>query len=51
VFVESVLYGVNAFDQYGVELGKELARALLSGDTGSLDAPAKELAARIGVTP
>lgn len=29
VFVESVLYGINAFDQWGVELGKELATALL----------------------
>lgn len=29
VFVESVLYDINAFDQWGVELGKELATALL----------------------
>ena len=29
VFVESVLYGINAFDQWGVELGKELATGLL----------------------
>lgn len=29
VFVEACLYGVNAFDQWGVELGKELATALL----------------------
>lgn len=29
VFVEAVLYGINAFDQWGVELGKELATALL----------------------
>ena len=29
VFVEGVLYGVNSFDQWGVELGKELATALL----------------------
>lgn len=28
VFVQSVLFGVNAFDQYGVELGKSLAAAL-----------------------
>ncbi|MGX6648934.1 glucose-6-phosphate isomerase [Maricaulaceae bacterium MS644] len=51
VFVESVLYGVNAYDQYGVELGKDLARALLAGDSGSLDAPARDIAGRIGVTP
>ncbi|MEM5499991.1 glucose-6-phosphate isomerase [Ahrensia kielensis] len=29
VFVEAQLYGINAFDQWGVELGKELATALL----------------------
>ena len=29
VFVEGVLYGINSFDQWGVELGKELATALL----------------------
>ena len=29
VFVEGVLYGINSFDQWGVELGKELATGLL----------------------
>ncbi len=29
VFVEAQLFGINAFDQWGVELGKELATALL----------------------
>jgi glucose-6-phosphate isomerase len=28
VFVESVIWGVNAFDQWGVELGKKLAGEL-----------------------
>ncbi|MBB4120857.1 glucose-6-phosphate isomerase [Martelella radicis] len=35
VFVEGVLFGINSFDQWGVELGKELATGLLpvvSGD-------------------
>ena len=35
VFVEGVILGINSFDQWGVELGKELATALgpvLSGD-------------------
>ncbi|SVE32010.1 uncharacterized protein METZ01_LOCUS484864 [marine metagenome] len=27
VFVESVIWGINAFDQWGVELGKHLAEA------------------------
>ena len=30
VFVENVIWGSNAFDQYGVELGKKLARSLES---------------------
>jgi glucose-6-phosphate isomerase len=29
VFVEAALFGINAFDQWGVELGKELATELL----------------------
>ena len=35
VFVQSVLWNINAFDQWGVELGKSLAseiRPVLSGD-------------------
>ena len=38
VFVEGVLLGINSFDQWGVELGKELAKALepvLAGDEGT----------------
>lgn len=40
VFVEAQLYGINAFDQWGVELGKELATELLpvvSGETSAKD--------------
>ncbi len=29
VFVSGALWGINSFDQWGVELGKELATALL----------------------
>lgn len=35
VFVEAVLFGINAFDQWGVELGKELATGLLPVVQGS----------------
>ena len=28
VFVQSVVWGINAFDQWGVELGKQLARVI-----------------------
>jgi glucose-6-phosphate isomerase len=34
VFVESVIWDINAFDQWGVELGKELAQNLLPVVTG-----------------
>ncbi len=41
VFVEGVILGINSFDQWGVELGKELATALApvvagQGDDGAL---------------
>ncbi|MGD6395003.1 glucose-6-phosphate isomerase, partial [Xanthomonas citri pv. citri] len=29
VYVQSVMWGINAFDQFGVELGKQLASQLL----------------------
>ena len=42
LFVQSVCWGVNAFDQWGVELGKELAGSLFTelgnGTTGNHDA-------------
>lgn len=40
VFVEGVILGINSFDQWGVELGKELATALgpvLAGEVGTDD--------------
>jgi glucose-6-phosphate isomerase len=36
VFANAALLGINPFDQFGVELGKEMARALDS-DSGSVD--------------
>ena len=33
-FVEGVLWGINAFDQWGVELGKELGRNVYDSLTG-----------------
>ena len=36
--MEAQLYGINAFDQWGVELGKELATALLPVVEGKRDA-------------
>ncbi|MDP2733612.1 MAG: glucose-6-phosphate isomerase, partial [Hoeflea sp.] len=37
VFVEAQIFGINAFDQWGVELGKELATALLPVVKGESD--------------
>jgi glucose-6-phosphate isomerase len=40
VFVEGVILGINSYDQWGVELGKELALALqpvLEGRAGTED--------------
>lgn len=37
VFVEAAIFGINAFDQWGVELGKELATALLPVVRGADD--------------
>jgi len=37
VFANAVLLGINPFDQFGVELGKELARALAEGGDLAFD--------------
>jgi glucose-6-phosphate isomerase len=47
VFVQSVIWGINAFDQWGVELGKrmagEFATALDARDLGQLPPVAKQI--------
>ena len=48
VFVESVLYGINPYDQWGVELGKVLTTGILKGETSAYDASTKALLARTG---
>ena len=35
VFVEGVIWGINSFDQYGVELGKRLAHAASDAASGT----------------
>ena len=42
VFVEGVILGINSFDQWGVELGKELATALGPVLDGTENAAAKD---------
>ncbi len=46
VFANAVLLGINPFDQFGVELGKEIAHRLDSGGGLDFDASTKALIAR-----
>jgi glucose-6-phosphate isomerase len=49
-FSNAVLLGINPFDQFGVELGKEIAGQLAEGaDEESLDASTRALMKRAGV--
>ena len=49
-FANAVLLGINPFDQFGVELGKELARTMTEGaDPEALDASTRALIERAGV--
>ncbi len=51
-FVLSVLWNINAFDQWGVELGKQLAQQVLAAQSGAgdeqLDASTRRLLERTG---
>jgi glucose-6-phosphate isomerase len=51
VFTSGALWGINSFDQWGVELGKALCSQLLprfaSGDANGLDASTAGLLARL----
>ena len=38
VYLQAVLWGINAFDQFGVELGKQVASRLLPALRGEVDA-------------
>ncbi|SSB99719.1 glucose-6-phosphate isomerase [Pseudomonas sp. 43mfcvi1.1] len=42
VFVQSVVWGINAFDQWGVELGKELGKGVYNRLVGSEESPAED---------
>ena len=45
-FVAAVVMGINPFDQWGVELGKDMAAAVLAGGSGDFDASTADLMAR-----
>ncbi len=56
VFVCSVVWNLNAFDQWGVELGKQLAGQMETvlagtGDVEQLDTSSRALAIRLGARP
>ena len=42
VFVEGVILGINSYDQWGVELGKELAKSLEPMVKGEADTTGKD---------
>jgi glucose-6-phosphate isomerase len=42
VFVQSAIWGINAFDQWGVELGKEMGKEVYQRLTGASDEPASD---------
>ncbi len=49
-FANAVLLGINPFDQFGVELGKDIARELLEGSNGeSLDPSTRALIEKAGL--
>jgi glucose-6-phosphate isomerase len=49
-FANAVLLGINPFDQFGVELGKQIARQLAEGaDEGGVDPSTRALMERAGV--
>jgi glucose-6-phosphate isomerase len=50
VFANAVLLGINPFDQFGVELGKQIARQLSEGpDDERLDPSTRALIERAGL--
>lgn len=51
VFCEGLIYGLNPFDQWGVELGKLLTTDLLSGNHSRFDAASLDLARLFGLSP
>jgi glucose-6-phosphate isomerase len=38
VYLQAVIWGINAFDQFGVELGKQVANTLLPALRGDIEA-------------
>ena len=49
MFVQGIIWNINSFDQWGVELGKEIAHALAQGAAAvaGMDTSTKALLARL----
>ncbi|MEM7436534.1 MAG: glucose-6-phosphate isomerase, partial [Myxococcota bacterium] len=46
IFVQGVIWNIYSFDQWGVELGKQLAKVVLpelTGETGAHDGSTRQL--------
>ncbi len=50
-FVRGWLWGINPFDQYGVELGKQMAQRLAAPGASEHDPSTAQLLARLGLPP
>ena len=46
VFVQGTIWNVNSYDQWGVELGKQLAKALLPKVEGAASSEAHDASTR-----
>ena len=49
IFVQGVIWDVNSFDQFGVELGKDMARAIEQDGNGPSDSSTRRLKERLGL--
>lgn len=49
VFVQGIVWNINSFDQFGVELGKEMAKNIEAGHTGQMDSSTAGLITHLGM--
>lgn len=51
IFVQGTIWGINSFDQMGVELGKVLAKNILAQLGAPADVKGHDSSVRTGATP
>ena len=49
VFAQGIIWNINSFDQWGVELGKQLTGKVLGADRDKFDPSTRELISRLGI--